>query len=92
MKSIPPDPGWLSHKYTSDKLPWGLFADEYQWVKMQPWLAQQGYMLRPRYHPDWIPSWLGTGRDEGGFEDAAPAPVCALTYPYLLCYWLTTLT
>ncbi|KAK0477907.1 hypothetical protein IW261DRAFT_1338266, partial [Armillaria novae-zelandiae] len=27
------------------------------WVNMQPLLASLGYMLRPRYHPDWIPSW-----------------------------------
>ncbi|KAJ6507376.1 kinase-like domain-containing protein [Mycena vitilis] len=26
----------------------------------QVWLAENGYMLRPRYHPDWVPSWLGT--------------------------------
>ena len=23
------------------------------WVSWQPWLASQGYMLRPRYHPGW---------------------------------------
>ncbi|KAK0430632.1 kinase-like domain-containing protein [Armillaria borealis] len=27
------------------------------WVNMQPFLASLGYMLRPRYHPDRIPSW-----------------------------------
>ncbi|KAK0452113.1 kinase-like domain-containing protein [Desarmillaria tabescens] len=27
------------------------------WVNNQPFLASQGYMLRPRYHPGWIPSW-----------------------------------
>ncbi|KAG7441306.1 uncharacterized protein BT62DRAFT_1080180 [Guyanagaster necrorhizus] len=27
------------------------------WVSHQPFLASCGYMLRPRYHPDWIPSW-----------------------------------
>ncbi|KAJ7144702.1 hypothetical protein C8R46DRAFT_1360365 [Mycena filopes] len=28
------------------------------WVEHQPWLEQQGYRLRPRYHPDWVPSWI----------------------------------
>ncbi|KAL4244332.1 hypothetical protein ABKN59_010147 [Abortiporus biennis] len=27
------------------------------WVQQQPWLEKQGYMLRPRYRPGWIPSW-----------------------------------
>ncbi|KAJ7162164.1 hypothetical protein C8R46DRAFT_904157 [Mycena filopes] len=28
------------------------------WVEHQPWLEEQGYRLRPRYHPDWVPSWI----------------------------------
>ncbi|KAG7440649.1 uncharacterized protein BT62DRAFT_1012425 [Guyanagaster necrorhizus] len=28
------------------------------WVKHQPYLENQGYLLRPRYHPDWCPSWI----------------------------------
>ncbi|KAM5533174.1 hypothetical protein V8D89_013130 [Ganoderma adspersum] len=39
----------------------GLFRDEYFWRDHQPWLAQSGYMLRPRYRHDWEPSWLKTG-------------------------------
>ncbi|KAG7441302.1 uncharacterized protein BT62DRAFT_1043294 [Guyanagaster necrorhizus] len=31
---------------------------EFFWVKHQPYLQSQGYMLRPRYHPDWRPSWI----------------------------------
>lgn len=27
------------------------------WRDHQVWLAEQGYMLRPRYRPDWKPSW-----------------------------------
>ncbi|RDB27576.1 hypothetical protein Hypma_003904 [Hypsizygus marmoreus] len=27
------------------------------WVALQPFLLSRGYNLRPRYHPDWIPSW-----------------------------------
>ncbi|KAJ7713703.1 hypothetical protein B0H16DRAFT_1435819 [Mycena metata] len=27
------------------------------WRDYQPWLLERGYRLRPRYQPDWIPSW-----------------------------------
>ncbi|KAJ6559507.1 kinase-like domain-containing protein [Mycena sp. CBHHK59/15] len=29
------------------------------WRDHQSWLAGCGYMLRPRYMPEWVPSWLG---------------------------------
>lgn len=31
------------------------------WVDYQPFLLSRGYKLRPRYQPDWVPSW-GTQR------------------------------
>ncbi|KAI0312540.1 hypothetical protein OF83DRAFT_1176535 [Amylostereum chailletii] len=27
------------------------------WTRHQPWLEECGYRLRPRYQPDWKPSW-----------------------------------
>lgn len=27
------------------------------WVELQPVLISRGYKLRPRYDPNWIPSW-----------------------------------
>ena len=27
------------------------------WVGLQPFLLGRGYRLRPRYQPDWKPSW-----------------------------------
>lgn len=42
-----------------DPLYGGLREHEYYWRDRQVWLAQRGYMLRPRYMPDWKPSWLG---------------------------------
>lgn len=27
------------------------------WVERQPFLLSRGYRLRPRYDPDWVPSW-----------------------------------
>ncbi len=38
----------------------GLFEDEFFWREHQRWLADTGYMLRPRYREDWQPSWLGS--------------------------------
>ncbi|KAJ3481942.1 hypothetical protein NLI96_g7315 [Meripilus lineatus] len=34
-----------------------LLPHEFWWRDHQPWLAEKGYMLRPRYSPDWEPSW-----------------------------------
>ncbi|CCL99642.1 uncharacterized protein FIBRA_01662 [Fibroporia radiculosa] len=41
------------------KDPGGLLTSEHYWRDRQEWLEQRGYMLRPRYRPDWKPSWEG---------------------------------
>lgn len=48
-------------------------AEEF-WVENYDWLAEQGYLLRPRYHPLWIPSWTHDGRDPADCEDNIPIP------------------
>ncbi|KAI9509446.1 kinase-like domain-containing protein [Russula earlei] len=35
-------------------------------------LAEHGYRLRPRYHPDWQPSWIKSGKDFYTVEDGQP--------------------
>jgi hypothetical protein len=40
------------------------------WRDHQPWLLDQGYTLRQRYHPDWKPSWEGTKKDPDDCEDS----------------------
>ncbi|RDB27940.1 hypothetical protein Hypma_002167 [Hypsizygus marmoreus] len=42
------------------------------WVSLQPFLLSRGYRLRPRYHPNWIPSWKGEKHFKGlhNYEDA----------------------
>ncbi|KAJ6554567.1 kinase-like domain-containing protein [Mycena capillaripes] len=42
---------------TLDKPKTPIYEDEELWVEMQPFLLAQGYQLRARYQPDWIPSW-----------------------------------
>ncbi|QRV87117.1 kinase domain protein [Ceratobasidium sp. AG-Ba] len=43
---------------------------ENRWVSFQPYLQSKGYQLRPRYHPDWVPSWIKTGSNPLDCEDA----------------------
>ncbi|KAL4243617.1 hypothetical protein ABKN59_011688 [Abortiporus biennis] len=45
-----------------------LQTDEIFWRDIQPWLEQRGYMLRPRYRPDWKPSFT-LKDDRFDFED-----------------------
>ncbi|KAG8736951.1 hypothetical protein FRC10_008688 [Ceratobasidium sp. 414] len=44
---------------------------EMRWVSFQPYLSSKGYNLRPRYQPDWVPSWKSTGADPDDCEDSA---------------------
>ncbi|KAI0073860.1 hypothetical protein K474DRAFT_1666066 [Panus rudis PR-1116 ss-1] len=48
-----------------------LFRHEKFWADHQPWLAERGYMLRPRYRPDWSPSWIGKSGFPSDYEDSA---------------------
>jgi len=34
-----------------------ILEHELFWCDHQPWLEEQGYMLRPRYRPGWTPHW-----------------------------------
>ncbi|KAJ7252088.1 hypothetical protein B0H12DRAFT_1202638 [Mycena haematopus] len=49
-----------------------IWSPEIFWRDHQVWLQECGYMLRPRYRPDWVPSWLGTEKDPEDFEDDLP--------------------
>ncbi|RDX54872.1 hypothetical protein OH76DRAFT_1339715 [Lentinus brumalis] len=40
----------------------GLLEPEYFWRDHQQWLADAGYMLRPRFREDWQPSWLKSNK------------------------------
>ncbi|RPD57465.1 kinase-like protein [Lentinus tigrinus ALCF2SS1-7] len=47
-----------------------LSPSEHFWQARHSHLKQHGYSLRPRYSPDWKPSWLGTNRDPLFCEDS----------------------
>ncbi|KAJ7091961.1 hypothetical protein B0H15DRAFT_777902, partial [Mycena belliarum] len=44
-----------------------LATDEAYWRDRQLWLEECGYMLRPRFRPDWVPSWRAA--KPGFYED-----------------------
>ncbi|KAJ7140502.1 kinase-like domain-containing protein [Mycena crocata] len=46
-----------------------LVGTEIFWRDHQVWLQDCGYMLRPRYRPGWVASWLGTEKDPYKCED-----------------------
>ncbi|KAJ7782459.1 hypothetical protein DFH07DRAFT_900876 [Mycena maculata] len=48
-----------------------LLGTEPFWREHYVWLEACGYRLRPRYHPDWVPSWItNPKKDELQCEDA----------------------
>ena len=49
--------------------PGAIRSHEAWWVERQELLEQAGYMLRPRFRPGWKPSWAGTRKYHGRFED-----------------------
>jgi hypothetical protein len=52
-----------------------LSEPELWWSKHYSWLKDSGYMLRPRYAPDWTPSWQGTKKNWIMCEDGRVAKV-----------------
>ncbi|KAJ3712454.1 kinase-like domain-containing protein [Lentinula raphanica] len=47
-----------------------LWPREIFWRDHYDWLKSKGYILRPRYHPDWVASWLGSTKFPYRFEDS----------------------
>ncbi|KAI0081952.1 hypothetical protein K474DRAFT_1655844 [Panus rudis PR-1116 ss-1] len=56
-------------RYISNKPPEVLLPGEDFWRDHQPWLAKHGYQLRPRYHPNWVPSWTVKSEDDRDPDD-----------------------
>jgi hypothetical protein len=62
--------------HSTDSQPSDLRQTEVWWSKRYKWLENCGYLLRPRYGPDWIPSWQGTSKDPFTCEDWIRPRVC----------------
>ncbi|EIW87274.1 hypothetical protein CONPUDRAFT_44705 [Coniophora puteana RWD-64-598 SS2] len=52
-----------------------LTDDERWWADHYEFLADNGYTLRPRYAPKWVPSWEGSTTEWYNAEDGQPAIV-----------------
>lgn len=52
-----------------ERRPGALSVDEIWWRRQYEWLKVRGYLLRPRYAPDWVPSWEGSKRHASECED-----------------------
>ncbi|KAG1848167.1 kinase-like domain-containing protein [Suillus tomentosus] len=52
-----------------DRRPGALSVDEIWWRRQYEWLKVRGYLLRPRYAPDWVRSWEGSKRHAFDCED-----------------------
>jgi hypothetical protein len=51
------------------------------WRNNYEWLRDRGYQLRPRYSPDWIPSWMGTTKYHWNLEDGVDLVVSSSNHP-----------
>ncbi|KAG1746005.1 kinase-like domain-containing protein [Suillus paluster] len=49
--------------------PGTLAVYEVWWCQQYQWLKDEGYLLRPRYAPEWVPSWEGSQRHPFACED-----------------------
>jgi len=68
----------------SDTAP--LSENELWWTRHFHWLKDRGYLLRPRYAPDWVPSWRGTKKRLDCCEDSATAMVSNTLRQLFLAY------
>ena len=57
----------------------GLDNGEAFWRENYQFLLDHGYQLRPRYSPDWVPSWIGTNKHRRNFEDGIYLAVSSYT-------------
>lgn len=74
-----------AHKFN----PAQLLPGERYWRDHQPWLESKGYMLRPRYHPEWAPSF--TLDDFAKYEDGFCLNVSAFSFTYKCSYMTVVL-
>ena len=52
-----------------------LFDNELRWRDQYHEIENHGYRLRPRYHPEWKPSWIRSGKPFFTTEDGQPTLV-----------------
>lgn len=60
---------WLA-EFLTRAGPYDLIPFEVFWRERYRYLKEAGYVLRPRYKPDWKPSWADTELSPNRFEDS----------------------
>ena len=74
---------------TSDRTPAEeLDSREVWWRDRYHQLHDHGYLLRPRYSPQWVPSWKTSNRDSEDSEDGQRLKVCKRSP----CCWYLIIT
>lgn len=63
-----------------------LSESELWWTRHFQWLKDRGYLLRPRYAPDWVPSWRGTKKYKYACEDSLSSIVSIVIYRLFLAH------
>lgn len=66
-----------------------LYSDELYWRDRYHFFKDRGYLLRPRYHPDWVASWKGTNKNWLECEDGLVGEV---KYRFLKTIFVRVLT
>lgn len=69
---------------TSQTLPEELDPREVWWRDRYEQLKNHGYLLRPRYSPQWVPSWKTSRRDWMDSEDGKRLKVRIFPYRWYL--------
>jgi hypothetical protein len=64
-----------SHDESRDRQAGFLVVTELWWRDHYNEITELGYKLRPRYHPQWQPSWLKSRKDFYAVEDGQPTIV-----------------
>jgi hypothetical protein len=59
-----------------------LVMTERWWRDRYDEIAEQGYKLRPRYHPQWQPSWGESGKTFYTVEDGQPTIVRVVAFVF----------
>lgn len=74
---VEPAPARSAAKRSTFFRPSQLSTEESRWRDRYYFFREMGYLLRPRYHPDWVPSWIGTTSDPVNCEDSIQPFVCS---------------
>lgn len=79
---LSPD-GVKAYAELTERGTYNLLSAEIEWRNRYTALASEGYLLRPRYRPNWSPSWRGTNLHPTYCEDSVNILVRRI--PVFLC-------